>query len=86
MPWWLWAMSQGRPVVFSPPYNTEGEALEYGYSRPQLGGDFEVTELRTKDKAEATRAIKRLIFDKGTNLEEALRRAKHETRKEFEND
>jgi len=76
-------MSQGRPVVFSPPYVTEEEASEYGFSR--LGDNFEVTELRTRDKAQATRAIKRRIFDKGTNLEEALRRAKHEsTEKETE--
>ena len=74
-------MSEGRPVVFSPPYNTEEEANEYGFSR--FGGDFEVLSLSTRDKAQATRAIKRHIFDKGANLEEALQRARHESTKEM---
>lgn len=69
-------MHRGKPVVFSPPYNSEAEASEWGFQK--LGSNFEVVELRTRDRAQATRAIKRIIFDRTSSLDMALQRARHE--------
>ena len=69
-------MHEGRPVVFKPPYTTEEEASEYGFSK--MGGDFEVAQLNTRDVAQATRAIKRIIFEKTSSLDIALQRARHD--------
>jgi len=75
MYFWVWAMSGGRIAVFKPPYTTEEEASEYGFSK--LGSNFEVAQLNTRDVAQATRAIKRIIFDRTSSLDIALQRAKH---------
>lgn len=76
MPFWVWAISdKGRLAVFKPAYNTEEEASNYGFSH--LGSNFEVTQLTTTNIAEATRAIKRIVFDRRHNLDEALQRARH---------
>jgi hypothetical protein len=76
MPWWLWSISEGGKLgVFSPSYATEGEASAYGFEK--LGSNFEITELTTRDRAVATRAIKRIIFDRTSNLDKALERARH---------
>lgn len=74
--WWVWTIHQGRLIVFSPPYSTEDEAGTYGFQK--MGGGYEVSVLKTRDSAEATRAIKRRIFDRTRNLDGALKRAKHE--------
>lgn len=70
-------MHQGKPVVFNPPYNSEEDANNYGFSH--FGGDFEVLPLNTRDRTQATRAIKRFIFDRTENLGQALQKAKHKT-------
>jgi len=75
MYFWVWAMHEGKPVVYSPPYVTEEEASEYGFSK--LGSNFEVESLSTRDVAKATRAIKRIIFERTSSLDIALQRAKH---------
>ena len=75
MPFWVWAMHQGKPVVFKPSYTTEEEASEYGFSK--LGSNFEVIPLDTKDVVQATRAIKRIIFERTSSLDTALQRARH---------
>ena len=72
---WVWTMHEGRPVVFKPAYATEAEATNYGLAK--LGSNFEVTELNTRDVTQATRAIKRIIFERTSNLDTALQRAKH---------
>jgi len=77
MPFWVWAVSEkGKLAVFRPSYATEEEASSYGFSH--LGSNFEVTQLTTIDMAEATRAIKRIVFDRTLNLDRALQRAKHQ--------
>ena len=76
MYWWVWATHEGRPVVFKPPYTTEDEASEYGFSK--LGSNFEVIQLNTKDVAQATRAIKRIIFERTSSLDTAMLRARHD--------
>jgi len=76
MYWWVWAMHEGKPVVFAPCYNSEEEASEYGFQH--LGTNFEVKELRTRDVAKATRAIKRIIFERTSSLDAALQRARHQ--------
>lgn len=76
MYWWVWAMHEGKPVVFKPPYTTENEASEYGFSK--LGSSFEVIELNTRDVNQATRAIKRIIFERTSSLDTALQRARHD--------
>jgi len=75
MYWWVWAMHEGKPVVFKPPYTTEEKASEYGFSK--LGSNFEVIQLSTRDIAQATRAVKRIIFERTSSLDIALQRAKH---------
>jgi len=76
MPFWVWAISEkGKLAVFKPAYNTEEEASNYGFSH--LGSNFEVSELTTTDVAEATRAIKRIVFERTLNLDRALQRARH---------
>ena len=76
MPFWVWAISeQGKLAVFKPAYNTEEEASEYGFHH--LGSNFEIKELMTRDIAEATRAIKRIVFERTSNLDTALQRARH---------
>ena len=76
MPFWVWAISgQGKLAVFKPAYNTEEEASEYGFRH--LGSNFEVKELTTRDVAEATRAIKRIVFERTSSLDIALQRARH---------
>ena len=76
MYFWVWAISeQGKLAVFKPPYITEEEASSYGFSH--LGSNFEVTQLTTKDMAEATRVIKRIIFERTRDLDGALRHARH---------
>lgn len=72
---WIWAMHEGKPVVFKPPYTTEESANEYGFSK--LGSNFEVIQLNTRDVNQATRAIKRIIFERTSNLDTALQRARH---------
>lgn len=73
--WWVWVLHEGRPVVFSPPHETEEAASSFNFTR--LGGNGEVMLLGTHDKREATRAIKRAIFDRTDSLTQALRRARH---------
>ena len=68
-------MHEGRIIVFKPPYTTEEEANQYGFSK--LGSNFEVIQLNTKDVAQATRAIKRIIFERTSSLDTALQRARH---------
>ena len=68
-------MHEGKLVVFKPAYNSEEEASEYGFRH--LGSNFEVTQLTTRDGAEATRAIKRIVFERTSSLDTALRRARH---------
>jgi len=68
-------MYEGKPVVFKPPYATEEEASNYGFQK--LGSNFEVIQLQTRDVAQATRAIKRIIFERTSSLDVALQRAKH---------
>ena len=76
MPFWVWAISEkGKLAVFKPAYNTEEEASNYGFSH--LGSNFEVSQLTTTDMAEATRAIKRIVFERTLNLDRALQRARH---------
>ena len=76
MPFWVWAISeQGRLGVFKPAYNTEEEANDYGFRH--LWSNFEVTQLSTWNVAEATRAIKRIRFERTRNLDIALQRARH---------
>ena len=76
MPFWIWAISdKGRLAVFKPAYNTEEEASSYGFGH--LGSNFEVTQLTTINMAEATRAIKRIVFDRTLNLDKSLERARH---------
>lgn len=69
-------------MIFAPPYDSEEEAMEYGFRK--FGGNFEVSPLLTKDRAEATAAIKRAIFERTSNLDVALRRARHTMPKESE--
>ena len=76
MYFWVWAIHEGKIVVFPPPYNTEGEASEYGFRH--LGSNFEIAKLTTRDVAKATRTIKRTVFDRTNNLDLALQRARHE--------
>jgi len=64
---WVWAMHEGKIVVFPPPYSTEAEASEYGFRH--LGSNFEVANLTTRDVAKATRTIKRTVFDRTDNLD-----------------
>jgi hypothetical protein len=82
MYWWVWTTREGKPVIFAPPYNSEEEASEYGFQK--LGSNFEVTQLNTRDIAKATRSIKRGIFEKTSNLDIALQRAKHNLLEETE--
>ena len=75
MYWWVWALHEGKIAVFSPPYNSEEEASAWGFQH--RGNDFEIEEMKTRNRAEATRAIKRIVFEKTSNLDLALQRAKH---------
>ncbi len=77
--WWVWTVHNGRLVVFYPPYTTEEEARKYGSQHQQIDSTYEVTELNTRDRAEATRKIKRYRFDQTSDLDVALKRAKHES-------
>jgi len=76
MYFWVWAMHEGKIAVFPPPYNTEEEANNYGFSK--LGNNFEIAKLTTRDVTKATRTIKRTVFDRTSDLDLALRRAKHQ--------
>lgn len=69
-------MHRGKPAVFAPPHNSEGEASEWGFQH--LGSNFEVKELTTRDMAKATRAVKRMVFDRTLSLDTALQRARHQ--------
>ena len=75
MYWWVWAMHEGRPVIFKPPYTTEEEANQYGFRK--LGSNFEVLQLDSRDVGRATSTVKRIIFEQTSNLDTALQRARH---------
>ncbi len=76
MYYWVWKVTtDGKLAVFSPPYLTQEEASQYGFMH--FGANFEIKELNTKDRAEATRAIKRTVFETTYNLEQSLQRARH---------
>ncbi len=72
--WYAWTVKDNHVLVFGW-YKSEEEA--YADLRPKLR-DFEVIELQTIDKREATRKIKKMVFDRTENLELALQRAKHQ--------
>lgn len=79
--YWVWSVSeQGKLAVFTPGYNTDSEAYDYGFRH--LGSNFDVTQLATRDYREATKAIKRIRFEQVHNLDIALQRAKHQLPKE----
>jgi len=82
MYFWVVKMHQGKPVIFHPPYTLEEDANQYGFSH--FGGDFEVYPTTVRNRADATRAIKRAIFEKTHNLDLALQRAKHKLPNEKE--
>ncbi len=65
----------GRPVVLGP-YGTESEANDIGFSK--LGVVFEVVPLRTRDVTLATKVLKHKRFMETEQLDEALKRAKHQ--------
>jgi hypothetical protein len=54
------------------PYGAEREAYQRGLK--DLGANFEVIELHTRDEAKAKGAIKDIILKRTGNLEIALRR------------
>lgn len=74
--YWVWCTKGGTPVILSPAYTDEEEANRVGFTR--LQGNFEVLPLTSRDRREATRRIKRIILDRTNNLEEALKRARHQ--------
>lgn len=81
--YWVWSVSeQGKLGVFQPGYLTEEEAMSYGFRH--LGSNFEVTQLNTSDVGKATRAIKRIRFERIHNLDMALERARHQLPKKEE--
>lgn len=74
MYWWIKTTHEGRLVILGP-YATEGEASDFAFQ--QLGTDFEVFDLPTRDKARATSMIKARILKQTSSLDTALQRARH---------
>lgn len=79
--WWIVTTFKGQPVILGP-YTSEEEASQVGFEK--LGGNFESYELPTRDKSKATSMIKARILNKTSDLETALRKAKHQIPKEKE--
>ena len=76
--YWILAVDKTsqRPVVLGP-YNSEEEANRVGFEK--IGGSFEVISLATRDPQRATKILKYKRFHQTARLEEALKRAKHQT-------
>jgi len=83
--YWILAVDKTsqRPVVLGP-YNSEEEANRVGFEK--IGGSFEVISLATRDPQRATKILKYKRFHQTARLEEALKRAKHQTGRKEENE
>jgi hypothetical protein len=69
--WWAWKIYRGKPIRRGP-YNSEQEAYREGMR--DLGGDFEVVVLDTRDSKVAKHKIADIILRRTQNLELALSR------------
>jgi len=67
-------------MVVLGPYITEESANEYAFRH--LGSNFETHQLSTRDQSKATRMLKKRLFDKIGDLDQALKRARHQVPKE----
>lgn len=74
--WILATAPNGRPVILGA-YATEDEANRVGLEKIKEG-TFEVVPLKTRDAATATKCLKYRRFHQTAQLEEALKRAKHQ--------
>ena len=76
--YWILAVDKtsGRPVVLGY-YHSEEEANRVGFEK--IDGSFEVVPLKTTDSAKATKILKYKRFYQTARLEEALKRARHQT-------
>ena len=72
--YWILANVNGKTVILGA-FNTEEEANRVGFEK--IEGNFEVIPLSTKDTGAASRILKYRKFNQTSQLEEALKRAKH---------
>lgn len=74
---WLLALdtASGKTIIMGP-YMSEDDANRVGFEK--LAGHFEVVPLPTRDSAKATKMLKYRRFQQTAQLEEAIRRAKHQ--------
>jgi len=80
MYWWITTTSGDGKMVVLGPYTTEEAANSYAFRH--LGSNFETHQLFTRDQSKATRILKKRLFDKIGNLDQALKRAGHQLPKE----
>jgi len=72
---WITFRRNGRLVILGPE-NTEDEAYSRGFLSQE--SNFEVTALRTRDKARATSQLKAQLLDKTQDIDLSLQRARHQ--------
>lgn len=71
----MWKIHQGQPLRRGP-YTTEQEAYQRGFE--ELGSDFEVVELQTRDPKRARDTLRDLILQRTGNLDLALKRFRNQ--------